>query len=242
MSLPSRPVRHCARPRPPMAYAGQRIGLMGGSFNPVHEGHHQVARTALRRLRLDHLWWIVTPGNPLKERGELESLSARAAAARRVAPGPKVRVTTFETGLGTSYTVDVLRFLLQSHPGVRFVWVMGADNLASFHRWKSWRLIARTVPIAVIDRPGWRLRALASPMARSHSAHRLPEDRASGLPGARLPAWTLITTRLSPQSSTEIRARRNSATRGLQSAVAPATRSADVPDAPLPKSGGLPIL
>ena len=206
-----------------MAYAGQRIGLMGGSFNPVHEGHVQVARTALQRLRLDQLWWIVTPGNPLKQRGDLENLAARTAAARRSAPGPRVPVTTFETGLGTSFTVDVVRFLLETRPGVHFVWVMGADNLAAFHRWKSWRLIARAVPIAVVDRPGWRLRALSSPMARSHSSHRLPEARAASLLGSTPPAWTLITTRLSPQSSTAIRARRNSATGGAHFTLARAT-------------------
>ena len=242
MSLPSRPVRHCARPRPPIAFSGQRVGLMGGSFNPVHEGHVQVARTAMRRLGLDQLWWIVTPGNPLKQRSDLEGLAARTVAARWAAPGPKVRVTTFETALGTSYTVDVIRFLLGAYPGVRFVWVMGADNLASFHRWKSWRLIAKLIPITVVDRPGWRLRALCSPMALAYAAHRVPEARAARLIRDHLPAWALLTTRLSPQSSTALRARRNSATDGVKSTIAGATSASASALAPLSNAGGLPIL
>ena len=215
---------------------------MGGSFDPVHEGHVQVARTALRRLRIDQLWWLVTPGNPLKQGADLESLAARTAAAGRAAPGPQVRVTTFEAALGTSYTVDVIRFIKQAYPGVRFVWVMGADNLASFHRWKSWRLIAKRIPIAVVDRPGWRLRALCSPMARTHAGRRVGEQRAAGLILARPPAWTFITTRLSPQSSTAIRARRNSATVDGQTATATAPAPVAPVVAPLSNAGGLPIL
>lgn len=212
MPLPSRPVRHCARPQPPPAFPGQRIGLMGGSFNPAHEGHAAVARTALKRLGLDRLWWLVSPGNPLKSRSELWDLEWRAAAASRVAPGRRVVVTTFEAGLGTSYSVDVIRYLLSRYRGVRFVWVMGADNLAQFHRWRNWRKIAASVPIAVLDRPGWRLRSLAAPAARTLTSRRLPERLAPRLARRRPPAWTLLTTRLSAQSSTALRGRRTVAT------------------------------
>lgn len=184
------------------------IGLMGGSFNPVHEGHVLVARAALRRLGLDRLWWLVTPGNPLKSLSVLEGHARRAAAARVLAPGPRVVVTTFEAELDSSYTVDVVAFLRRRYPGVRFVWVMGADNLATFHRWRRWRDIARLVPIAVVDRPGWRLKAVASPAARVLAGRRVPEARAALMTRAPLPAWSLLTTRLSPQSSTALRAAR----------------------------------
>jgi len=185
---------------------------MGGSFNPAHEGHAAVAQTALKRLRLDRVWWLVSPGNPLKQHDELWDLGARAEAAQRLAPGRRVVVTTFEAGLGTSYSVDVVRFLRSRYRGVRFVWVMGADNLAQFHRWRSWRQIANLVPIAVVDRPGWRLRSLAAPAARALVSRRVPERLAPCLAAGHPPAWTLLTTRLSPQSSTALRWRRTAAT------------------------------
>lgn len=215
--LAHRPVRHCARPQPPPAYPGERIGLMGGSFNPAHEGHVEVARTVLRRLRLDRLWWLVTPGNPLKPRGDLADIRSRAEAARRLAPGRRVVVTTFEAGLGTSYTADVLGLLRSRRAGVHFVWVMGADSLASFHLWRNWRAIAGMVAIAVVDRPGWRLKALASPGGRALAKYRFPEQLSSRLAISRPPAWTLLTTRLSSQSSTAIRTRRKSATESEKS-------------------------
>jgi nicotinate-nucleotide adenylyltransferase len=199
------------RAKPPPAFPGMTIGLMGGSFNPVHEGHVLVARTALRRLGLDRLWWLVTPGNPLKFKSGLEGLTQRAAAARVLAPRPRVVVTTFEAELGSSYTADVVAFLRRRHPGVRFVWVMGADNLASFHHWQRWRDIARLVPIAVVDRPGWRLKAVASPAARVLAGQRVPEARAQLMTRTPLPAWALLTARLSPQSSTALRAARRGA-------------------------------
>ena len=191
--------------RTPPAWAGQCIGVMGGSFNPPHEGHAVAARAALRRLRLDRLWWVVTPGNPLKAHGDLPSQADRMAACRVLATDPRMIVTGFEAELGTPYTAATLAFLKRRHPGVRLVWVMGADNLAGFHRWQRWREIVRSVPICVVDRPGWRLPALASPAARAMCRWRIPEARGSRLAHLRPPAWVFLTTRLNPSSSTQLR-------------------------------------
>jgi nicotinate-nucleotide adenylyltransferase len=193
------------RVRTPLALAGQRIGIMGGSFNPSHEGHRIVAETALKRLGLDQLWWLVTPGNPLKVNDELPSLSQRMSAARLFARGPRMKITSFEATLGTPYTAATLAFLKRRHPGVRFVWVMGADNLATFHRWQHWRSIAAAMPIAVIDRPGWRLKALASPAAAALAITRIPEQHSARLATCQAPAWTFLTSRLSQLSSTALR-------------------------------------
>jgi nicotinate-nucleotide adenylyltransferase len=190
---------------PPLAFAGQRVGLMGGTFDPPHEGHAICARTALRRLRLDQLWWMVTPGNPLKSGRRMPSLEERMAASRRFAADPKIKVTGFEAALGSPYTYATVRFLRGRYPGVHFVWVMGADNLATFDRWQHWRDIARLVPIAVVDRPGWRLKALASPAAGLLARYRVPEASAALLPVLAPPAWALLSTRLSEASSTALR-------------------------------------
>ncbi len=189
----------------PLAFAGQRVGLMGGTFNPPHAGHAVCAVTALRRLRLDQLWWMVTPGNPLKSGEGLPSLEQRMAASRRLATDPRIKVTGFEAALGSSYTYQTLRYVTRRLPGVHFVWVMGADNLAGFHRWQHWQGIARLVPIAVVDRPGWRLPALASPAAASLARYRVAESLAARLPVMQPPAWTFLSTRLSDASSTVLR-------------------------------------
>jgi nicotinate-nucleotide adenylyltransferase len=193
---------------PPAAMPGQRIGLMGGTFNPPHEGHLVAARTALRRLRLDKLWWVVSPGNPLKSHRDLAPLAERMAASRALASDPAIEVTDFEAGLGSPYTYATIKFLRRRYPHVRFVWVMGADNLATFERWQHWRRIADLVPIAVVDRPGWRLRALASPAGRYLARRRLPESAAPLLPGCKPPAWVFLTARLSGASSTALRSAR----------------------------------
>jgi nicotinate-nucleotide adenylyltransferase len=194
--------------RPPLVLPGQRVGLMGGTFNPPHDGHAICALTALNRLRLDQLWWIVTPGNPLKSGARLPRLEARMAASRGFARRPAIKITGFEAQLGSPYTYATIRFVRQHLPRVRFVWVMGADNLATFHRWQHWRDIARLVPIAVVDRPGWHLKALASPAARFLARRRIPERRAALLPGCKPPAWVFLSTRLSEASSTALRAQR----------------------------------
>lgn len=193
------------RARMPLAFPGQRVGLMGGTFNPPHEGHAICANTALRRLDLDQLWWMVTPGNPLKSGEGLPSLEARMEASRRLVSDPRIKVTGFEAALGSPYTYATLRTITRRLPGVRFVWVMGADNLAGFDRWQHWEEIARLVPIAVVDRPAWRLKALASPAAARLARHRVPESVAAGLPDKPPPAWTFLTTRLSDASSTALR-------------------------------------
>jgi nicotinate-nucleotide adenylyltransferase len=193
----------------PLAVAGQRIGIMGGTFNPPHAGHALIAETAVKRLGLDQLWWVVTPGNPLKAHGGLPDLGQRMAATRRMARGPKMKVTGFEQALGTPYTAATLAFLKRRYPGVRFVWVMGADNLASFDRWQHWRTIAQTMPMAVIDRPAWRLRALSGRAGSALARHRVAEPQAATLADRRAPAWTFLTSRLSSLSSTQLRAKRH---------------------------------
>jgi nicotinate-nucleotide adenylyltransferase len=194
--------------RTPVVAAGMRIGVMGGSFNPPHDGHAMVAATALKRLKLDQLWWVVTPGNPLKVNHALAPLAGRIAACQALATGPRMKVTAFEAALKTPYTAATLAFLQRRYPAVTFVWVMGADNLASFHRWQHWRAIARSLPIAVVDRPGWRYKALASPAVHALARLRAPEQKASLLAGRSQPRrWTLLSARLSHASSTDLRAK-----------------------------------
>ena len=190
---------------PPHAEAGQRIGLLGGSFNPPHAGHLQISKIALSRLQLDRLWWLVSPGNPLKSKEGLPPFAERMAACRDVVDDNRIVVTGFEADLGTTYTAATLGYLCRRHPQVDFVWVMGADCLADFHQWRHWRGIFKTLPIAVIDRPGWHLAASASIAARTFAASRRPTERSAGLATASAPAWTLLTGPLSPLSSTALR-------------------------------------
>jgi nicotinate-nucleotide adenylyltransferase len=140
-----------------------RTGLLGGSFNPAHRAHRQITRAALAELGLDEVWWLVSPGNPLKPAAGMAPLAARVASARAMARRAPIRVTAIERELGTRYTIDTLRALQRRYPRRRFVWIMGADNLAQFHRWKDWRAIARSLPIAVFARPGYASKAFASP-------------------------------------------------------------------------------
>jgi nicotinate-nucleotide adenylyltransferase len=193
--------------RTPLALPGQRIGILGGSFNPPHSAHVAISETALRRLRLDRLWWLVTPGNPLKSKSELLPLAERMARCRALVRDRRIKITDFEVALGGVYTAETLAFLVSRYPRAHFVWVMGADNLASFHRWHDWRRIAALMPIAVVDRPHWRFAALASPAARTLAPHRLPEAAAPRLPSHSAPAWAYLATRLSDISSTRIRGR-----------------------------------
>jgi len=190
----------------PPTTRGMVIGLFGGSFNPPHAGHALVAEIALRRLNLDQLWWMVTPGNPLKSRGNLAPLSTRLALSEKIARDPAVKVTAFEKGLGTSYTARTLAFVKARNPHVRFIWIMGADNLKSFDRWQNWRKIVETFPIAVIDRPGATLSYLSSKMARTYDYARVDEEDAGVLWKHRAPAWTFIHGPRSTLSSTALRA------------------------------------
>ena len=190
---------------PPHAAPGQAIGLLGGSFNPPHAAHRMISEVALKRLGLDKVWWIVSPGNPLKKRGDTLPLPERLVLCREVARNPHIVVTDFEADLQTPYTASTLAFLKMRNPLVRYVWIMGADNLATFDRWHRWREIFTMVPIVVVDRPGWRLKALASKAARAFAAARLPETEAAGLALRPAPAWTFLTGPLSHVSSTALR-------------------------------------
>jgi nicotinate-nucleotide adenylyltransferase len=182
-----------------------RVGLYGGSFNPAHAGHAHVARTALTRLGLDRVIWLVSPQNPLKARRETADLTARLDGARRMAAHPRMIVSGLETQLGSRYTIDTLKLLKARFPGVRFVWIMGADNLADFHRWRGWAEILRQVPVAVVDRPGMGLKGRLSPAARRFSAARRPAGQSRRLAFATPPAWVYLTAPLNPASSTAIR-------------------------------------
>ena len=184
---------------------GLRIGLLGGSFNPPHAAHRAISLHAMKRIGLDRVWWLVTPGNPLKDARDLPPLDARLTAARAVADHPRIDVTGFEAAIGTRYSIDTVTWLLRHCPNVRFVWLMGADNLASFHRWKDWRGLAAALPIAVIDRGGTGLNVLANPAAQTLARSRLPEMAARGLPDQSPPAWIFLRGLKSPISSTAIR-------------------------------------
>ena len=198
------------RVRPPVAMAGQRIGLLGGSFNPAHEGHVRSSQFALKRLGLSSVWWLVSPGNPIKSHAELEAHDQRLAAAQACARAAdrRISVTGFEKDLPTAYTAATLRFVQRRYPATRFVWLMGADSLVSFDRWWQWRTILETMPVAVIDRPGWRLRGHSSKAASRYAGRFVPEDCAALLAEMDTPAWTFLTVPLSPQSSTALRATR----------------------------------
>jgi nicotinate-nucleotide adenylyltransferase len=193
---------------PPHA-RGQRIGLYGGSFNPPHAGHLHVSLMALRRLRLDRVWWLVTPGNPLKELAGLPPLAERMAAARALARHPRITVTGFEAQIGARYTLDSLEYLVRRASGARFVWIMGADNLAQFDRWRGWRRIAELAPFAVIDRPGWTLRAARSKAALALSRCRIDETDAALLADLAPPAWVFLHGPRSALSSTVLRQQRH---------------------------------
>lgn len=185
-----------------------RVGLMGGSFNPAHDGHRHVALTAMKRLGLDEVWWLVSPQNPLKPRDGMAPFSNRLASARAVARHPRIRVKDIELHLGTHYTADTLVALRRRCPRMSFVWIMGADNLASFHLWERWSLICHTAVIAVFDRPTYSLRALASRTAKRFARVRLPEKASRKLADRRPPAWVFLHTRHHAASATQIRAER----------------------------------
>lgn len=193
--------------RLPPSGAGLRIGLYGGSFDPPHPGHRHVALMALRRLRLDRIWCLVSPGNPLKDRRHLAASAERLRAASMVLRHPRISVTDFETTIGARYTIETVAFLRRRCPGVAFVFILGADSFVSFDRWRDWRGIARLVPLAVVDRPGWTLPATASKAARALARSRISEADCSRLAAAEAPAWVFLHGRRSNLSSTALRAR-----------------------------------
>ena len=195
--------------------AGQRIGLLGGSFNPPHEGHRAISLAALRRLRLDAVWWLVAPQNPLKAKAGTAPLRRRLAAATVTAHHPRIMVSALEDTLGTIYTADTLAALRRRFPRVHFVWLMGADNLVQISRWQRWPDIFAAVAVAVFDRPTYSLRALAAPAARRFARARIAEQSAGCLAAREPPAWVFIRNRLIAQSSTRLRAAKRKPTKSV---------------------------
>jgi nicotinate-nucleotide adenylyltransferase len=185
-----------------------RIGLFGGTFDPPHAAHRAACLLALHRLALDRVWWLVTPGNPLKDTRGLAPLEQRVAAAQALAHHPRIDVTDLEAQLGTSYTYKTVSYLVRRCPEVRFVWIMGADNLRSFHRWQRWRGIAELMPMAIVDRLGPSLYAGAG-AGTALARFRIPEAAAKSLPGRTPPAWVYLHGLKSPLSSTALRAARS---------------------------------
>jgi nicotinate-nucleotide adenylyltransferase len=190
----------------PHVEKGMQVGLFGGSFNPPHAGHALVAEIALRRLALDRLWWMVTPGNPLKNTHELAPLAERIALSQRIATNPRIEITAFEAAHRVRYTADTLALIRARNPGVDFVWIMGADSLRDFHRWQRWREIMMTFPVAIIDRPGATLSFLSSVAAKTFDYARIDERDAQVLARKSAPAWTFIHGPRSSLSSSAIRA------------------------------------
>jgi nicotinate-nucleotide adenylyltransferase len=184
-----------------------RVGLFGGSFNPAHEGHAHVAETAKRRLKLDKVIWLVSPQNPLKPAHETADLAHRLAGARAMANERGMAVSDAETRIGAQYTIDTVRALQARYPRVRFVWIMGADSLASFHRWRGWTQIMREIPVAVVSRPWIALKARFSPAARRFARYRRPSSQAALLPGMAPPAWVFLRGPFNFLSSTALRER-----------------------------------
>lgn len=190
----------------PKALPGMSVGLLGGSFDPAHDGHAHLTREALKRLALDRVWWLVSPGNPLKPNPPAP-LSERIARARVVMDHPRVVVTDIEARIGTRYTAETLKRLMALYPGVHFVWLMGGDNLAQLHLWQHWDWIMQHVPIAVFARPGTRLAARGSRAAEEYARFRIPAEAARKLAHMQPPAWTFLDMPLNDLSSSAIRAR-----------------------------------
>lgn len=187
----------------PVARKGMVIGLLGGSFDPAHRGHVHITREALKRMGLDRVWWLVSPGNPLKAKGPAP-LADRMTRARAVMRDPRVVVTDLETRLGTRFTAETLERLRALYPGVSFVWLMGADNLGQFHRWERWEDILHMVPVGVLARPGWGVRGRMSKAARIYGGDLV--DRGEVLRTKRAPAWCFVNLPMDASSSTAIRA------------------------------------
>lgn len=190
----------------PLARPGQTIGLFGGSFDPAHRGHLHVSREALKRFGLDRVWWLVSPGNPLKAHGPAP-LAQRMAVARALVDHPRILITDVEARIGTRYTAQTIAALQMLYPGVRFVWLMGADNLAQFHRWQDWQGIMGRVPVGVLARPGSRIAARTAKAASIYRHAKLPAEAAHLLADARPPAWCFVNLPMMDASSSAIRAR-----------------------------------
>jgi nicotinate-nucleotide adenylyltransferase len=193
--------------REEQAYRGMRVGLFGGSFNPAHDGHAHVAETALKLLRLQKVWWLVTPQNPLKDARETAPLAERIASAKKCARGNAIVVSDIETRWGTRFSYDLIGKLRARYPGVHFVWILGSDNLATFHRWRRWTDVVRALPLAFAPRSGAMARARFSVMARRFAGARRMNAKGA-LAFAKAPAWTILSGPLDPHSSTALRGKR----------------------------------
>ncbi|MEO0328064.1 MAG: nicotinate-nucleotide adenylyltransferase [Pseudomonadota bacterium] len=189
----------------PAAGDGARIGLFGGSFNPPHQGHLNLCDLSFKRLKLDQIWWMVTPGNPLKDTSNLSPLGKRITLCSQIISNPRIKITAFEAKYRVRYTADTVRLIRKLRPRLNFVWLMGADNLAGFHNWQDWREISNTLPIAVIDRPGSTLSYRSAKAALALSRFRLDEADASLLADRSPPAWTFIHGPRNSLSSTQLR-------------------------------------
>ncbi len=185
---------------------GLRVGLLGGSFNPAHEGHAHISQEALVRLDLDQVWWLVSPQNPLKRSDDMADQGARSDIAQKMAQHPKFRVCNLEQHLGTRFTADTLCALTQLAPDVHFVWLMGADNLIQLPEWQNWEEIMYAMPVAVFARPGYTTKAAMGRVAQRFAKSRLPESAGALLPGSDAPAWIIFRSPLHPQSASAIRA------------------------------------
>jgi nicotinate-nucleotide adenylyltransferase len=203
----AKPARSAANLFPP-APAGLRVGLFGGSFNPVHAGHVHIAKTAKKRLQLDAIWWLVSPGNPLKKNADMADYPQRLAGVRAIVDGlPGHALCTAEAAMNTRYSIDLIAAVCAIRPALHPVWIMGADNLAGFHLWKDWQAMAMALPIAVIARPQDPVRARFSPFARHFGFARMPQQAAPLLAGRESPAWVYLTAPLHAHSSTQMRAK-----------------------------------
>ena len=211
----------------PFAVAGQRVGLLGGSFDPAHEGHVRLTEEALKRFGIDRVWWLVTPGNPLKAH-QPAPLERRIAYARELMDDPRVEVTGVEALLGTRKTVDTIAALQKHYPTLHFVWLMGSDNLVQFSQWDRWREIAARVPIGVLSRPGTRLAARLSKAARVMASSRLPARRAGLLGSSRPPAWVMVDMPMSNASSSAIRATKQAAS-GMETGASATAKAISSP-------------
>ena len=189
----------------PRIRRGLKVGLLGGSFNPAHDGHRHISLLGLRRLKLDQVWWLVSPQNPLNPTGGMANLADRLASARQAARHPRIRVSDLESRLGTRYTVDTVKRLKARYPGVTFVWLMGADNLAQISHWRRWTEIFQTLPIAIFDRHPYAFRALAGLASHRYKMQRI---KATALAARRPPAWGFVRGPVHPASATALRAAR----------------------------------
>ncbi|EJF90398.1 nicotinate-nucleotide adenylyltransferase [Bartonella tamiae] len=189
----------------PYVESGNVVGLFGGSFNPPHDGHVLVAKTAIQRLGLQQLWWMVTPGNPLKDNRALPSLQSRICLSTKMIDDPRIKITGFEEKIGAYTSIMTIRHILKRHKGVYFVWIMGGDSLSTFHHWHCWRDIVHTLPIAIIDRPMAKKAVLSAPMAQTYQKFRIKEEQSTSLPYMKAPAWVYIHAQRSNTSSTALR-------------------------------------